>query len=194
MSCMPSCPQSAAVAAPFDPDHLFREVTSAAPYRDLSRADFDRVVDFVATGGYALRRYERHARLKRTSEGRYRIAHPRIAQQYRLNIGTIVEAPKPRGSRLVRAASFRFRPILPNGSAPCWRARKAGPVCPRRCATGFRCNSRSRACPGPAICLSRPFPGRKNIIWCVIRYRRSDRAAGGGNPPPAGDRAWRQLS
>ena len=32
-------------------------------------------------------------KLKQTPEGRYRVAHPRIAQQYRLNVGTIVEAP-----------------------------------------------------------------------------------------------------
>jgi ATP-dependent Lhr-like helicase len=53
-------------------------------------------VEFVATGGYALANYDRYAKLKRTPEGRYRIAHPRIAQQYRLNVGTIVEAPMVR--------------------------------------------------------------------------------------------------
>src|SRR5678815_2147782 len=26
-------------------------------------------------------------------DGRYRLAHPRLAQQYRMNVGTIVEAP-----------------------------------------------------------------------------------------------------
>jgi len=90
-----------AVADPFDADALYGEVVSAAPYRSLSREDFDKVVDFVATGGYALRTYERYARLKRTEEGRYRIAHPKIAQQYRLNVGTIVEAPMLK-VRLVR--------------------------------------------------------------------------------------------
>ena len=43
-----------ACAAPFDADDLYREVLSAAPYAGLDRATFDRVVDFVATGGYAL--------------------------------------------------------------------------------------------------------------------------------------------
>ena len=33
-------------------------------YRNLTREDFDRAVDFVATGGYALRAYERYAKLK----------------------------------------------------------------------------------------------------------------------------------
>ena len=80
-------------AAPFAPDQLYREVTSAAPYQGLTREGFDKVVAFVATGGYALANYERYAKLKRTPEGLYRLAHPRIAQQYRLNVGTIVEAP-----------------------------------------------------------------------------------------------------
>ncbi len=82
-----------ACAAPFDPDALFDEVRTAAPYTGLTRALFDRVVDFVATGGYALKAYDRFARLRPTGEGRLRVAHPRVVQQYRLNVGTIVEAP-----------------------------------------------------------------------------------------------------
>ena len=82
-----------AAAGPFHEDALYREVTSAAPYRELPRADFDRVVAFVANGGYALKRYDRYARLRRTPEGLWRIAHPRMAQEYRLNVGVIVEEP-----------------------------------------------------------------------------------------------------
>jgi ATP-dependent helicase Lhr and Lhr-like helicase len=82
-----------ACAAPFDADALFAEVKSAAPYRELSREDFDRIVDFVATGGYALKRYDRYARLRRTPEGLWRLAHPRMAQAYRLNVGVIIEEP-----------------------------------------------------------------------------------------------------
>ncbi len=83
-----------ACAAPFYADQLYAEVTSAAPYAGLSRKDFDRVVDFVATGGYALQSYERYARIRKTKEGFWRVTHPRIAQQYRLNVGTIVEMPE----------------------------------------------------------------------------------------------------
>jgi ATP-dependent Lhr-like helicase len=82
-----------ACGEPFDVAELFAEITAAAPYADLDRATFDRVVDFVATGGYALRNYERYAKIRRTADGRWRVSHPRIAQQYRLNVGTIVEAP-----------------------------------------------------------------------------------------------------
>jgi ATP-dependent helicase Lhr and Lhr-like helicase len=75
----------------FLPDELFEEIRTAAPFAGLTRADFDAVVDFVATGGYALKVYERFAKIRPGKDGRYRISHPRIAQQYRLNVGTIVE-------------------------------------------------------------------------------------------------------
>ena len=98
-----------ACAAPFDPDRLYREVTSASPYQGLTREGFDHVVAFVATGGYALANYERYAKLKKTPEGEYRLAHPRIAQQYRLNVGTIVEAPMLR-VRLARLKGGALKP------------------------------------------------------------------------------------
>ena len=82
-----------AVAAPFASGDLFAEVRSAAPYAHLTRADFDAVVDFVATGGYALKSYDRYARLRPTADGKLRLAHPRLGQQYRLNVGVIVEDP-----------------------------------------------------------------------------------------------------
>jgi ATP-dependent Lhr-like helicase len=82
-----------ACGAPFRADELFAEVRGAAPYAALDRNSFDRVVDFVATGGYALRSYERYARIRLTKDGTWRVSHPRIAQQYRLNVGTIIEAP-----------------------------------------------------------------------------------------------------
>jgi ATP-dependent Lhr-like helicase len=81
-----------AAAGPFQPDQLFAEVVSAWTFRNLTRDDFDRAVDYVATGGYALRVYERYAKLKKLADGSLRLAHPRLAQGYRLNIGTIVEA------------------------------------------------------------------------------------------------------
>ncbi|WP_029005965.1 ligase-associated DNA damage response DEXH box helicase [Azorhizobium doebereinerae] len=81
-----------ACAAPFAADALYAEVVTAAPYRALPRSDFDAVLDFVATGGYALRAYERFAKIRRTKDGLWRVANPQIAQTYRLNVGTIVES------------------------------------------------------------------------------------------------------
>ena len=98
-----------ACSQPFDPDVLYREVASSSPYQGLTREGFDKIVAFVATGGYALANYERYAKLKRTPDGRYRISHPRIAQQYRLNAGTIVEAPMVR-VRLARLKGGALKP------------------------------------------------------------------------------------
>jgi ATP-dependent Lhr-like helicase len=100
-----------ACAGPFDPLELYREIHSAEPYRGLGWEQFEQVVDFVATGGYALRTYERYSRLKREEDGRFRLSHPKIAQQYRLNVGTIVEAPMLK-VRLVRSkADGRRTPV-----------------------------------------------------------------------------------
>jgi ATP-dependent Lhr-like helicase len=82
-----------ACASPFLPDALYDEVASAAPYAALPREDFDKVVEFVATGGYALKSYDRYRKLVMEEDGRYRLAHPRLAQEYRMNAGTIVEEP-----------------------------------------------------------------------------------------------------
>ncbi|MDH3659226.1 MAG: helicase-related protein, partial [Alphaproteobacteria bacterium] len=82
-----------ACSAPFDADALYQEVITAHPYRDLARKDFDDALDFVATGGYALQVYDRYRRLRRDDDGRWRICHPKLAQRYRMNIGTIVEQP-----------------------------------------------------------------------------------------------------
>jgi ATP-dependent Lhr-like helicase len=105
-----------AVGAPFFADELFAEVRAAAPYAALARADFDAAVDFVATGGYALKAYERFAKIRQDTrlgkDGRWRITHPRVAQRYRLNVGTIVEADMIK-VRLVR--SRRSGAVVPRG-------------------------------------------------------------------------------
>nr|WP_249817440.1 ligase-associated DNA damage response DEXH box helicase [Bradyrhizobium sp. 179] len=80
-----------ACAEPFFSDELYGEVRTAAPYANLSRQDFDDVVDFLASGGYALKTYERFARIKQDKEGRWRVANPKVRQSYRMNVGTIVE-------------------------------------------------------------------------------------------------------
>ena len=114
-----------AVAAPFHPDKLYAEVRSAAPYADLPRKDFDDSVMFVATGGYALERYERYRKIVKTTDGLFRVRDGRVAQQYRMNVGTIVEAatlnirlsgkkgPKRPGRKLGTAEEWFFESLSP---------------------------------------------------------------------------------
>ncbi len=100
-----------ACGEPFRADDLYAEVTSAAPYADLVRADFDAVLEFVATGGYALKAYERFAKIRQGADGLWRVTHPMIAQRYRMNVGTIVEADMLK-VRLVRS---RVSKMIPRG-------------------------------------------------------------------------------
>jgi ATP-dependent Lhr-like helicase len=82
-----------ACSGPFDAEELFGEVVSAHPYRDLARKDFDDVLEFVATGGYALQVYDRYRKLRQTADGRWHLTNKKLAQRYRMNVGTIVEQP-----------------------------------------------------------------------------------------------------
>jgi ATP-dependent Lhr-like helicase len=91
-----------ACGEPFFADDVYAEVRAAAPYAQLTRADFNAALDFVATGGYALKAYERFAKIRQGKDGRWRITHPRVAQRYRMNVGTIVEADMIK-VRLVRS-------------------------------------------------------------------------------------------
>ncbi len=111
-----------ACGEPFDADELYAEVISTAPYADLSRAQFDRVIDLVATGGYALRSYDRYKRIVQDlNTGRWRARNPTIAQQHRMNVGAIVEsemldvrlAHRVQASRPGTPKSEGPRPLVP---------------------------------------------------------------------------------
>ncbi|MEO1680258.1 MAG: ligase-associated DNA damage response DEXH box helicase [Pseudomonadota bacterium] len=78
-----------ACAGPFDADALFTEVRTAGAYADLTRAAFDACLEFCATGGYALRAYDKWQRLVQRPDGLWHLRDPRAAQAIRMNVGTI---------------------------------------------------------------------------------------------------------
>ena len=80
-----------ACAAPFDEGEMLAECQAALPYSALDAAALARVLDYIATGGYALRAYDKFRRLVKEGD-RWRVAHPRFIAQHRLNAGIIVEA------------------------------------------------------------------------------------------------------
>lgn len=92
-----------ACSEPFDMQALYDEITGCGPYRAVTWEQFEEVVDFVATGGYALRTYDRFARIVRTPNGRWKVRNQHIAQRHRMNVGAIVSA----GTLNVRVASRR---------------------------------------------------------------------------------------
>ena len=98
------------------PDELYAEVRSAAPYAALTRADFDGVVDFVATGGYALRPYERFAKI-RARQG-WPLAHRPSARRAALP----PERRHHRRGRMLKVRLVRSRgqgAIVPRAAAGC---------------------------------------------------------------------------
>lgn len=78
-----------ACSGPFDAGQLYDEVKSVGSYRQLSRAEFDDCLGFCATGGYALRAYDKWKRLLQNADGTWQLRDPRAAQRIRMNIGTI---------------------------------------------------------------------------------------------------------
>ena len=83
-----------ACAGPFAADDLFAEVKTAGAYASLTQAQFDACMDFCATGGYALRAYDRWQRLMQNAEGLWHLRDPRASQLIRMNLGTIHDSDK----------------------------------------------------------------------------------------------------
>ena len=115
-----------ACSEPFTMEDLFAEVTACGPYRGLTYEQFEEVVDLVATGGYALRTYERFARIVRDGQGRWKVRNAQTAQRHRMNVGAIVAAAtlnvrvaSRRGQRLIggrkvgEAEETYFEPMTP---------------------------------------------------------------------------------
>ena len=81
-----------ACAGPFSESALLAEVCSTAAYSWVDERVWQRVLHFVATGGYALEAYERFRRIVRDRDGIWRLTHPDHAARHRMNAGIIVDA------------------------------------------------------------------------------------------------------
>jgi ATP-dependent Lhr-like helicase len=77
----------------FEAVRLYDEVRLAAPYADLGWETWERVVDLVATGGYALKTYDRFRRIVRFPDNVWRARNDDVRRQHRMNVGVIVEDP-----------------------------------------------------------------------------------------------------
>jgi len=81
-----------ACAGPFHEVELLAEVRSSLAYAWIDEAGWERVLQFVATGGYSLRAYDRFQRIVRLKDGTWRLTHPQQAARHRLNAGIIVDS------------------------------------------------------------------------------------------------------
>ena len=81
-----------ACAGPFRAEVLLAEIQSSEPFHWIDAAAFERIVQFVATGGYSLRAYDRFQRITLGRDGLWRLTHPEHAARFRLNAGIIVDS------------------------------------------------------------------------------------------------------
>ncbi|RPD48944.1 ligase-associated DNA damage response DEXH box helicase [Paracnuella aquatica] len=78
-----------AVSDGFRPDEIFKEVISTYCYTDLTRDEFDEILQFITAGGTALQQYDEYKKVV-VEDGLYKITSRRIAMRHRMHIGTIV--------------------------------------------------------------------------------------------------------
>src|SRR5205807_4195722 len=79
-----------AAVAPIEADEAFDLVRRAYPFRDLSREEFDRILEYLEGGGAALqKRYAGVFGKIRIDDELISLAHPRIGREFLVNIGTI---------------------------------------------------------------------------------------------------------
>ncbi|PYM10579.1 MAG: helicase [Verrucomicrobia bacterium] len=78
--------------APASADSIYQLVTRARPFHDLTREEFDRLLNYLEGGGEALAQQYRgvFGKILVSDDGMVSLAHPRVAREFLVNIGTIV--------------------------------------------------------------------------------------------------------
>ena len=113
-----------ACSGPFEEGALLAEVRASLAYAWVDEAVWDRVLTFVATGGYALKAYDKFRRIVRDKGGIWRLSHPEQAARHRLNAGIILDsemlevrinAGRGRGGRSLGKVEERFAAQLSPG-------------------------------------------------------------------------------
>lgn len=77
-----------AVSDGFRADELFKEVKTTYAFADLSRKEFNDLLDFVTHGGSVLAQYDEFLKVE-VENGLYKVNSRRVAMRHRLSIGTI---------------------------------------------------------------------------------------------------------
>ncbi|MEY2563650.1 MAG: ATP-dependent helicase Lhr and Lhr-like helicase [Verrucomicrobiota bacterium] len=79
-----------AAVAPINADETFELVCRAYPFRELSREEFNHILQYLEGGGASLQKqYVGVFGKIRIDDGVISLAHPRIAREFLVNIGTI---------------------------------------------------------------------------------------------------------
>ena len=77
-----------AVSDGFRADELFKEVKTTFAFADLTRNEFNQLLDFITNGGKTLAQYDEFLKVE-VEHGLYKVNNRRVAMRHRLSIGTI---------------------------------------------------------------------------------------------------------
>ena len=78
-----------AVSDGFDADEIFEEIKATFCYREITREEWNSLMQFLHSGGKALEQYDDYKKVE-LIDGLYRITSRRMAMRHRMHIGTIV--------------------------------------------------------------------------------------------------------
>ncbi|GGD62557.1 DNA ligase-associated DEXH box helicase [Aurantiacibacter arachoides] len=112
-----------ACAGPFAEKELLSEIRSCWAYAMIDEDTWARVLEFVATGGYSLRAYDKFKRIVREVDANgdaiWRLSHPEQAYRHRMNAGIIVDSEmlevRFRSGRSLGKVEERFAASLRTG-------------------------------------------------------------------------------
>ncbi|WP_214073286.1 ligase-associated DNA damage response DEXH box helicase [Mucilaginibacter sp. dw_454] len=77
-----------AVSEGFRADELFHEVKTTYAFAELTRGEFNQLLDFITNGGKTLAQYDEFLKVE-IENGVYKVFNRRVAMRHRLSIGTI---------------------------------------------------------------------------------------------------------
>lgn len=77
-----------AVSIGFRADELFAEVKTTFAFADITRKEFNQLLEFITTGGKTLAQYDEFLKVE-VENGLYKVNSRRVAMRHRLGIGTI---------------------------------------------------------------------------------------------------------
>ncbi len=78
-----------AIGGGFSSESIYAELTQSFAYRPLSEKNLSSIIQFLCTGGPALKAYPEFSKLILDQDNIYRVHDRRIARRHRMNIGTI---------------------------------------------------------------------------------------------------------
>jgi ATP-dependent helicase Lhr and Lhr-like helicase len=81
-----------AISDGFLPDQVFKEIKTTYCYRDITKDEWQQILQFITAGGVALQQYDDYKKVE-IIDGLYKINNRRIAMRHRMHIGTIVSDP-----------------------------------------------------------------------------------------------------